>query len=221
MDKIAIGKRLLELREYIGLSRKSISDITHIPTVTIKAWENGYTTIKQDNLIKYLQELNKLGCGTNLEWVLGKTHTDLNVITCPTPLPRIINKSYSVELNDMLEIFKTAKNCFYFLDQEEEVIYLNPNLTHLLGKPYQPDTTPPSQTPFKNICSTDVYKICHERFMLCSKIKTQTFRYNVHNLYNDSIWDVDVVYHSIFKTKSTQFLGVFCLVLSQDNFLNL
>jgi len=218
MDKIAIGKRLLELREYIGLSRKSLSDITHIPTVTIKAWENGYTTIKRDNLVKYLEELNKLGCGTNIEWVLGETPT--HITTLPTPVPEIINKSYAIELNDMLEIFKTAKNCFYFLNQAEEVIYLNQNLVHLLGKPQQSDTIPSSRITLENICSPDVYKVCHERFMLCHKIKTQTFTYNVHNLYNTNIWSVDVVYHSIFKTKSTQFLGVFCFVLNQDNFLN-
>ena len=202
MPSIDIGNRLKHLRKITGLSRQSLAQISNISAATIRSWEDGIVDIRIYNLEKYLNTLEEIGCSATIKWVMDGKRAD----PCAT---RVTDKLYktlgAVDVQDILEILAKSSNLFYYLDAKEGVVYVNPQLLLLLESPLNSRNILLENATFKEICSEEVYDICHKYFTLCKSRKIQTFSYHINHKTSRR---VEMIYYPIIKSKSTTLLGI-------------
>lgn len=217
MNKIDIGRRLEYLRKYVRISRKSLAEISNISVYTIRAWEEGRAEIRPHNLEKYLKELRKIGCSATVEWVMngGSNKPHRNSEITPTMLKALSDSRLgTIEITTMIDVLSEVSNLLYYLDSQEHIIYINPDLLFLLGKTSLIDCTGLDNTPFKDICSEEIYNVCHKQLQLCQDGRKQKFSYTLGNPYSKNPHIVEMFCCPLMADKSNDMLGILGFVSS-------
>jgi len=208
MHRIDIGKRLLQLRQYIGVSRNSLAKISDIPAITIKSWEAGISEIRPNNLKKYLSVLEQFGCYTTDEWVMHGYGQ--------SPYPQrqysdILTQD-SVNIANIISLLSKTSNLFYYLDINEYVLHIDHSLLFLLGGNIEPNAKISQEIKLQELCSQEIYELCHKNLTLCLERQERKFHYVIQSPYSKTSHIVDVLYHPLIKHKSNQVLGVLCFI---------
>ena len=238
IDKIEVGKRLLQLRKSCGISRDTIALKSDIAVKTIQNWEAGKKELRLHNLARYLRAFELLGCYTSLDWILqGKNGADAAIIKS--------NICASMEIVEAVEIFKKTSNLFYYLDEQELVWYVNRNWLYCLNdndhyssdESYENDPSANNKdgesdkkgkkdesvpdirhgTPFRKLCSSGVYRVCHEAFLQCLEGQAPSFSYHINNESDKPLTEVVMLYMPVKAAKNSKIIGVFAFLSSQNS----
>ena len=208
MQNIAIGQRLLQLRREMRITRQSLAQITNISAHTLKSWEEGATTIRQHNLEKYLNELQKIGCFATIEWVMNGGAT-IPLIEAPQTQTIISShKLGSTDVEAMIDILSVTSNLFYYIDSQEHIMYINADLLPLLGNTSYIAPEMINNMPFKDICSEATYNLFREHFKLCYKGRKQKLSYNLSSPYSKTPHIVEMLCCPVTKSKSNKVMGI-------------
>ena len=211
VDKIAVGKRLFDLRKRSGMSRNTASSISSIPEITIKTWESGAKEARLDNLVKYLEAFETVGCYNAIEWVLygGKAP------------PRIAQYN-TIGISSVVNVLKKTSNLFYCLGESELILYMNQSWAHYLDEGLSNNshnnsirTSAQVYTEFKDLCSRDVYETCYEHYVKCLNGQSVSFSYVLGNEFSKSRTEVTMLYEPIIKSKDNKAAGVFGFLSSK------
>ena len=66
----SVGKRIRDLRNASGYSRRDFSERHHMPEATLKSWELNISEISERMLLKLLNAFSVEGIYTSKEWIL-------------------------------------------------------------------------------------------------------------------------------------------------------
>lgn len=221
MDKTGVARRLHDLRLRIGLSRETISQTTHISAATIKAWELGLRTIKEQSLAKYLSALKPLGCHADIKWVLYGDKA---------PAPQITSSQTiddAVSLNKVIELLNLTSNLFYCLDTSESVLFIKKEWSHFLGghntlindpiTDINSDINIPNSSidlKFQGLCSDEIYQKCHANYLKCLNGERVSFSYALNNQFSKNYTEVNMLYTPIFRHRDYKITGIFAFLSS-------
>jgi transcriptional regulator with XRE-family HTH domain len=203
-DKSGIGSRLLQLRGYTGLSRATISEKSGVPVVTIRSWESGEIEIRVSNLERYLQAFASMGCHATIEWVLFGTGN--------APYSRADNLRYlhmqqneAMSLGNVVEMLTLTSNLFYYLDDQERVLYLNLNWCNFLGQSTQEIS---HDTTLQTLCSNEIYEACHENYLKSLSGEKVSFSYSLSNKFSKKAAEASMLYIPTVTKKGSKIVGV-------------
>ena len=200
-----IGSRLRSLRKRLGMSRNSLAQAFQIPEITIKSWETGNVEIRANNLEKYRRKFVEIGYDVSTEWITS----------CDGPSPFTEKKTNifipkqsklgATSIEHLLELLKTTSNLLYYLDHNQQIIYLNSSLKLYLGNK---GNTVETDTKLQDICSPYIYEILHKHFISCQNGLKQRFSYTISNSATKHQTSVDMLYWPLLKNKTNKVLGV-------------